>query len=57
MVSEDTESQERTMDKKVVPTPREFYDGMTSWPHREPTFVAAVVAVLVLLAIVALSMI
>lgn len=45
------------MDKKVMPTPRQFYDGMTSWPHREPTFVAAVLAVLILLAIVAVSMI
>jgi len=36
---------------------RELYDGLTSWPHREPTFVAAVVAVLLLLAIVAISMI
>lgn len=36
---------------------REFYDGLTSWPHREPTFVAAVVAVLILLAIVAVAMI
>jgi hypothetical protein len=36
---------------------REFYDGLTSWPHREPTFVAAVVAILILLAIVAIAII
>jgi hypothetical protein len=70
-VLEDTESQERTMSRSPIPSPappetppqssaaraRELYDGLTSWPHREPTFVAAVVAVLILLAIVAVSMI
>ena len=68
-VLEDTKSQEQTMARNSDPTPapprtppsaaraRAFYDGLTSWPHREPTFVAAVVAVLILLAIVAVSII
>jgi hypothetical protein len=37
--------------------PSRIGDGLSPWPHREPTMVAAVAATMLLLAIVALALI